>query len=87
MTTLFLVQPTQPDDRATEFKAVEPTAGETYNGQTLMVVAYGAIWVIIMAWLFMLWRKAQSQQERLDGLERAIDRAAAAAEKKEKKAT
>lgn len=86
MTTLFR-QPTQPDDRATEFKAVEPTAGETYNGQTLMVVAYGAIWVIIMAWLFMLWRKAQSQQERLEGLERALDRAAAAADKKEKKAT
>jgi hypothetical protein len=72
--------PNAPDDRATEFKAV--TGGETYSGSTLLVEAYAAIWLILMAWIFMLWRKQQSLTTRLDGLEAAIDRAAAAKEKK-----
>jgi CcmD family protein len=69
-----------PADRATEFTAVE--GGEHYNGSTLMVVAYAAIWVLLMGWIYMLWRKQAVLGDRLDGLERSIDRAAAAAEKK-----
>ncbi len=71
-----MIQPT-PEDRATEFKAVDGSAGETYSGSTLMVAAYGAIWVILMVWLLLLWGKAKAQEERLDGLEKALDRAAA----------
>ena len=67
-----------PDDRATEFQAVQ--GGETYSGSTLLVVAYMAIWLLLMAWILMLWRKAQSLTSRLDGLEAAIDRATAAKE-------
>ena len=66
-------QPSAPDDRATEFKAVQ--GGETFSGSTLLVDAYMAIWLILMAWLFLLWRKQQSLTQRLDGLEAAIDRA------------
>ena len=74
------VQPGTPDDRATEFKAVD--GGERFSGTTLVVEAYAAIWLILMAWIFLLWRKQQSLTTRLDGLEAAIDRAAAAKEKK-----
>ncbi len=71
-----------PADRATEFTAVE--GGEHYNGSTLMVTAYAAIWVLLMAWIYMLWQKQAVLGERLEGLERSIDRAAVAAEKAEK---
>ena len=66
--------PPTPDDRATQFQAVQ--GGETYSGMNLMVGAYAAIWVILMAWIFLLWKKQQSLTARLDGLEAAIDRAA-----------
>lgn len=78
-------RPAAPDDRATEFVAVD--AKEHYSGGTLMVSAYIAIWVILMAWLFMMWRKQSTLAERLEGLERTLDRAAAAAEQKAKKAS
>ena len=68
-----------PNDRATEFAAVD--GNEHYNGNTLMVVAYAAIWVLLMGWIYMLWRKQALLADRLEGLERSIDRAAAAAEK------
>ena len=40
--------PAVPDDRATEFTAVE--GGEEYSGGSLLVEAYAAIWLILMAW-------------------------------------
>jgi hypothetical protein len=72
--------PAGADDRATEFTAVD--GGEHYSGSSLLVEAYAAIWLILMAWIFMLWRKQATLGERLDGLERTIDRAAAEIEKK-----
>jgi hypothetical protein len=70
-------QQAAPDDRATEFKAVEG-GGETRSGATLMVEAYALIWLILMAWIYMLWRKQASLHARLDDLEKVIDKAAAA---------
>lgn len=72
-----------PDDRATEFRAVEG-AQEQYSGATLLVEAYAAIWLILMAWLVLLWRKQASMNTRLDGLEKAIDRGAAKLEARRK---
>jgi CcmD family protein len=72
--------PNTPDDRATQFQAVE--GGETYKGETLLVTAYAFIWLLLMGWIFLLWRKQQSLTMRLDGLEAAIDRATAAKEGK-----
>lgn len=69
------VSPT-PDGRSTEFVAVQGV-GEEYSGYTLLVEAYAAIWVLLMAWIFLLWRKQALLSGRLDGLEAAIDRAAA----------
>jgi CcmD family protein len=66
----------EPSDRSTTFQAVEGGT-ETHSGTTLMVEAYAVIWTILMVWLVMLWRKQSRLNERLEGLEQAIDRAAA----------
>ena len=72
-----------PDSRATDFRAVEGGVTEQYSGATLLVEAYSAIWLILMAWLFLMWRKQATLAARLDGLEAAIDRAEAAKSKKD----
>jgi hypothetical protein len=41
----------------------------------LLVEAYAAIWLVMMAWLLLLWQKQASLTARLQGLESAIDRA------------
>ncbi len=68
--------PTTVDDRSASFQPVEGGT-EQKNGQTLMVEAYAVIWTILMVWLVLLWRKQATLNQRLDGLEGAIDRAAA----------
>lgn len=68
---------------ATEYVAV-PNGGEQYNGGQLMVGAYAAIWVVLMGWIYLLWTKQAALGARLEGLERTIDRAAAALEAKKK---
>jgi hypothetical protein len=64
-----------PDDRATDFQAVTGDTGEHFNGYTLMVEAYAAIWLILMVWLVFLWRKQAELGARVTGLEAAIARA------------
>jgi CcmD family protein len=54
---------------------------ETHDGPTLVVEAYVVVWVVLMGWLLMLWRRQSSMNKRLDGLESAIDRAVAKAPK------
>lgn len=68
---------------ATEYVAV-PNGGEQYNGGQLMVGAYAAIWVVLMVWILLLWKKQAALGARLEGLERTIDRAAAAIDAKKK---
>lgn len=65
---------TSADDRATEFVAVDGTGSEQYSGYTLLVEAYAAVWLILMGWLFLLWRKQRGLHVRLAGLEAAIAR-------------
>ena len=72
------------ENTAGQYKAVE--GSENFSGSTLLVEAYSAIWIVLMAWILLLWRKQGTMAERLDDLERTIDRAAAAAEKKAAKA-
>lgn len=52
-----------------------PEVGEKFNGYTLMVEAYAAIWLILMGWLVLLWRQQTSLTSRVAGLEAALDRA------------
>jgi CcmD family protein len=72
-------------------KAVYETApsgetGEQYNGYTLMVEAYAAIWLVLMGWLVFLWRKQADLSRRVQGLEAAISRAEKKASTKSSKA-
>lgn len=74
MMHVSMIQPAAIDDRATEFKAVDGT-GEQYDGNTLLVEAYAAIWLIMMVWFAFIWRKQANLSARVDGLEAAIARA------------
>jgi hypothetical protein len=70
-----------PEDRSTTFQPVEG-GPEQHNGATLLIEAYAVLWIILMTWLVFQWRRQGALNARLEGLERAIDRAAAKAEKK-----
>jgi hypothetical protein len=72
-----------PDGRATTFQAVEG-GPEQHSGSTLLVEAYCVLWVILMTWIVLLWRKQAKLHTRLDDLEKAIDVKAAAAPQKKK---
>ncbi len=65
-----------PDARATGFQGVDGGA-EQYNGATLMVEAYSAVWLLVLGWVVLLWKKQAALTTRLEGLEAAIDKAAA----------
>ncbi len=61
-------------DRSTEFTSVG-TTGEEFNGYTLMVEAYAAIWLILLVWFGLLWRRQRELSGRVAGLEEALYRA------------
>jgi CcmD family protein len=69
-------QPT-PDSRSTSF---QPVTGEPehYSGEALLVSAYALIWVILLSWVALLWRKQSVLDARLDDLEHEIEKADAA---------
>lgn len=67
---------TAPDGRSTSFQPVEGGT-EQRSGATLAVEAYAIIWMLLMLWLVLLWRKQAALNLRLEGLEGAIVRASA----------
>lgn len=76
-----------PEDRATAFV---PTEGgsEVRSGETLLVEAYVVLWLILMGWLYLTWRRQSTLSAQLDDLEKTIEKAAstsAASKKPEKK--
>ncbi len=77
------IQPSA-DDRATQFTGTPDRPTEHYSGLSLMVEAYAAIWLILMAWLFLIWRKTSNLTARVDGLEQAIARAEGGRDKDKK---
>ena len=66
-----------PDDRATTFQPVTGAQPEHYNGEVLLVTAYAILWVILITWIALVWRKQSALGARLADLEREIDKAAA----------
>jgi hypothetical protein len=64
-----------PDDRATTFQAVKGEP-EHYSGETLLISAYAVLWVIVLAWVALAWRRQVGLSTRLDDLERVLDEAA-----------
>jgi hypothetical protein len=81
MTTMQ--QPTAPSDRSTTFQAVEGNQKEQYSGGTLLVIAYAALWLVLFAWVAIVWRKQSALHARLADLERVIDEADADAAKRD----
>jgi hypothetical protein len=77
-------QPESPSDRSTTFQPVEGSATEQYSGATLLVVAYAALWIVLFAWVAIVWRKQNALGARLQGLERVLDQAADEADKRAK---
>jgi hypothetical protein len=65
-----------PDERATTFQPVEG-GQETRSGEVLLVEAYAVLWLILVGWIALLWRKQRAVHSRLDALERELDKAAA----------
>ncbi len=70
---------TNPNDRATTFQAVE--GGEQHSGTVLLVEAYAAIWLFLLGFVLLQWRKQAKLHARLDELEKVVDRAADKLEK------
>ena len=71
-----------PNDRATSFQAVQGNQTEQYSGATLLVSAYAIVWLVLFAWVALVWRKQAAVSARLDDLERILDKAAGEADKK-----
>ncbi len=70
--------PSSPGDRATTFQAVQGPQPEHYSGEVLLVSAYALVWIILLFWVSLVWRKQNTMGTRLADLEREIDKAAAA---------
>jgi hypothetical protein len=75
MTTLYQEQQT-PSDRATTFQAVQGNGTEQYSGGVLLVTAYAVLWVVMFAWVALVWRKQRTLDSRLADLEGVIRKAA-----------
>lgn len=71
--------PPAEDRPATAFEA-GGSDPERRDGAKLLVTAYVIIWLLISFYVGMLWRSQRAFSARIEGLERAIDRAEARAE-------
>lgn len=63
----------RPEDRSTEFVAVEG-GKETASAGTLLVAAYLVMWALLLTFVWIGWRRGQQLATRLDSLEKALDR-------------
>ncbi len=71
------------DGRASEFHAVQG-GPEMRSGEQLLVEAYALIWLFLLAWLVVVWRKQNVIGARLRDLEAAIARADSASAAKDR---
>ncbi|MET0593982.1 MAG: CcmD family protein [Polyangiaceae bacterium] len=62
--------------RSAEFRAVEGGT-EMVSGGTLLVEAYAALWLILLGFVFVSWRRQGRIDTRVDELEKALARTAA----------
>jgi CcmD family protein len=61
-------------ERAQGFRAVEGAVKEDVAGGPLLLWAYGAIWVLLLLYLFRLVRQQQRAESDLQRLERVLAR-------------
>jgi hypothetical protein len=67
---------TEPAQRSAEFRAVEGGT-EMVSGGTLLVEAYAALWIILLGFLLISWRRQTRIDARVDELEKALARSGA----------
>jgi CcmD family protein len=65
---------TTADDRSTTFRPVEG-GNQMQSGEKLLVEAYAAIWIILFAMVLLSWRRQKKIDERIGGLESAVEKA------------
>jgi CcmD family protein len=70
---------TAPADRDSQFQAVQGGT-EIASGPTLLVEAYAAIWIILLGFLLVGWRRQSRLETRVNDLEQAIAKARKAKE-------
>jgi hypothetical protein len=68
--------PPETGQRSTEFRAVEGGT-EMVSGGTLLVEAYCALWLILLGFLLVSWRRQARIDARVDELEKALARSGA----------
>ena len=65
--------PAAPQDRSTEFVAVEGGA-ETTSAGTLLIAAYAVMWALLAGFILLSWRRQQRIERRLGEIERTLGR-------------
>lgn len=73
--TTALVQVKAPEDRSTEFVPVQG-GGDGAGAGTLLVVAYLVMWVILVGFVFLTWKRLAATNARLDSLEKDLQKRA-----------
>jgi hypothetical protein len=60
-----------PNDRSTEFVAVQG-GGDTTSAGTLLVTAYVGMWVLLLTFIFLSYRRQAKVEARIGELEKAL---------------
>lgn len=63
---------TTAEERSQEFRPVTGGATETSSAEGLLITAYVLMWAILMAFLFLTFRRQAAVDKRLSELERAL---------------
>ncbi|NUP13032.1 MAG: hypothetical protein HOW73_43890 [Polyangiaceae bacterium] len=60
-------------------EGLKPVANEpeTTSGEALLVSAYAVLWVALMVFIVLAWRRTRGLEDKVGTLERAIERARA----------
>lgn len=59
--------------------AAPPLDSQMQSGEALLVEAYMVIWVLVLGWVFLAWRRTRALEDKMATLEEALARAAKAA--------
>jgi CcmD family protein len=60
-----------PEDRSTEFVAVEG-GNDTTSSEALLVSAYLVMWALLLGFVWLTWRRQQKMEARVMDLERTM---------------